>query len=247
MKRTVILFTIIFFTLFVSGCSWFRTGRKRHTPDARFIDTILSPYAQAKAKVILPSFDIKADKVTSEVGKGLRDMLVSLLIDSNRFLIAEQASQQPVNQGKGAPGAEKPQSDNATPAETQNQPDLIVSIAIIEFEPQFSGGRAGMGGGGGASFSLGGLLRASTNKAHIAFDVRIVNTANSETIASSRLKGQAIDTEGNIMQGWALSKGLSAYADTPMEKAIRICIAEATRYIAGSIPETFYQYKNGKT
>jgi len=35
---------------------------------------------------------------------------------------------------------------------------------------------------------------------------------------------------------------LGAYANTPMEKAIRICIIEAVRYIAQVIPANYYKY-----
>ena len=42
--------------------------------------------------------------------------------------------------------------------------------------------------------------------------------------------------------GWALGAGLGAYANTPMEKAIRICIIEAVRYISQTIPASYYKY-----
>jgi len=41
---------------------------------------------------------------------------------------------------------------------------------------------------------------------------------------------------------WALGTGLSSYANTSMEKAIRICIKEAALYISGAIPANYYKY-----
>ena len=54
------------------------------------------------------------------------------------------------------------------------------------------------------------------------------------------------DISGAIMTGflgsWGLGGGLSMYKNTPMEKAIRICIIEAVKYIAQTIPPSYYKY-----
>jgi curli biogenesis system outer membrane secretion channel CsgG len=125
--------------------------------------------------------------------------------------------------------------------------DLIITAAVTEFEPQASGGRAGIGGGGGvASGILGGLLGAALNKSHMALDIRIIDASTSEVLAATRVQGQASDVSGAIMAGffggWGLGAGLSVYANTPMEKAIRVCIIEAVRYVAQTIPPTYYKY-----
>jgi len=109
------------------------------------------------------------------------------------------------------------------------------------------GGAAGIGGGGSvASGIFGGLLGAALNKAHMALDIRIVDTSTSEILAATRVQGQASDVAGGLMTGflgsWGLGGGLSMYANTPMEKAIRICIIEAVKYISQSIPASYYKY-----
>ncbi|MCX5703481.1 MAG: hypothetical protein NT066_03210 [Candidatus Omnitrophica bacterium] len=124
---------------------------------------------------------------------------------------------------------------------------LIITAAVTEFEPQASGGRAGVGGGGGVgSGILGGLLGAALNKAHMALDIRIVDASTSEVLIATRVQGQASDIAGGIMGGflgsWGLGGGLSAYANTPMEKAIRVCIIEAVRYISQATPASYYKY-----
>ncbi|MDD2703666.1 MAG: CsgG/HfaB family protein, partial [Candidatus Omnitrophica bacterium] len=107
--------------------------------------------------------------------------------------------------------------------------------------------KAGIGGGGGvASGILGGLLGAALNKAHMALDIRIIDTSTSEVVAATRVQGQASDVAGGFMSGfmgrWALGGGLSAYANTPMEKAIRVCIIEAVRYISQTAPMSYFKY-----
>lgn len=181
----------------------------------------LSVYSGPKAKITVADFDIKTAKAGSALGSGLREILVTALINSNRFNVVDRQA--------------------ATA-------DLIITAAVTEFEPQASGGRAGIGGGGGVgSGRLGGLLGASLNKAHMALDIRIVDTSTSGVLAVSPVQAQASDVSGNIMKGPLVNLalaggGLSAYANTPMDKAIRICIVEAVRYISKTIPASYYKY-----
>jgi curli biogenesis system outer membrane secretion channel CsgG len=84
------------------------------------------------------------------------------------------------------------------------------------------------------------------NKSHMALDLRIIDTSTSEVLAATRVQGEARDIAGGIGMGffgsWGLGAGLGGYANTPMEKAIRICIIEAVRYIAQTIPANYYKY-----
>jgi len=50
----------------------------------------LPPYSGPKARVAIADFDVKAAKATGEIGGGLREMLVTALINSNRFLVVER-------------------------------------------------------------------------------------------------------------------------------------------------------------
>jgi len=208
----------------------------------------LPPYSGPKARLAVADFDVKAAKATGEIGSGLREMLVTALINSNRFSVLERQALEAVMQeqelsisGAAQQGAGGPQRGKIKTAE------LIITAAVTEFEPAASGGAAGIGGGGGVgSGILGGLLGATLNKAHMALDIRIVDTSTSEVLAATRVQGQASDIAGGFMGGflgsWGLGGGLSAYANTPMEKAIRICIIEAVRYISQAIPPTYYKY-----
>ncbi len=184
-------------------------------------NTYLTTYSGPKARIAAADFDVKAAKAGGEVGGALREILITLLTNSNRFSVVER--------------------------QTLGAADLIITAAVTEFEPQASGGKAGVGGGGGVgSGALGGLLGASLNKAHMALDIRIVDASTSEVLATSRVQGEASDissTQGAGLLGiWELKGGLSAYANTPMEKAIRVCIIEGVRYISQAIPSNYYKY-----
>ena len=208
----------------------------------------LPPYSGPKARIAVADFDVKAAKATGEIGSGLREMLVTALINSSRFSVVERQALAAVMQEQELSASGVAQAGSGGPQRGKiKTADLIVTAAVTEFEPQASGGRAGVGGGGGVgSGILGGLLGAALNKAHMALDIRIVDTSTSEVLAATRVQGQASDIAGGIMAGffgsWGLGVGLSAYANTPMEKAIRVCIIEAVRYISQTIPANYYKY-----
>lgn len=208
----------------------------------------LPPYSGPKARVAVADFEVKAAKAGYEIGSGLREMLVTALINSSRFSVVERQVLNAIMQEQelsasgaaqvGAGGAERGKIKTA---------DLIITAAVTEFEPAASGGRAGIGGGGGVgSGVLGALIGGAFNKAHMALDIRIVDASTSEVLAATRVQGQASDISGGVLGGffgsWALGAGLYGYANTPMEKAIRICIIEAMRYISQTIPANFYKY-----
>ncbi|MCM8789881.1 MAG: CsgG/HfaB family protein [Candidatus Omnitrophica bacterium] len=170
-----------------------------------------------KANIAIADFGVEAAKAGSEIAAGLKEMLIYALSGNNRLSIVERKFS-----------------------------DLIIQVQIAEFEPQTSGGKSGIGGGGGVgSGVLGGLLGNTLNKAYMVLKIRIIDTSTSEVIASTRISGQASDVKGVMMEGapngLSLAGAVSAYANTPMEKAIRICIAEASSYISQALPQSYYK------
>ncbi len=249
MKRLGALFFcfLLFFTS--AGCAGFDSMLQ---PTAQ-VDNYagaqpLPPYSGPKARIAVADFDVKAAKAGGEIGTGLREMLVTALINSSRFSVVERQVLGALMQEQelAASGAAQQGAGGAQRGKIKTA-DLIITAAVTEFEPQASGGGAGIGGGGGVgSGVLGGLLGAAMNKAHMALDIRLIDASTSEVLAATRVQGQASDVAGGFAMGfmgsWALGGGLGAYANTPMEKAIRICIIEAVRYISQTIPATYYKY-----
>ncbi|MBL7081341.1 MAG: hypothetical protein ISS44_02070 [Candidatus Omnitrophica bacterium] len=208
----------------------------------------LPPYSGPKARIAIAEFEVKAAKAGGVIGSGLREMLLTALVNSNRFRVVERQvlgalmkEQELAISGAADQSAGGPERGKIRTA------DLIITAAVTEFEPQASGGAAGIGGGGGVgSGILGGLLGGALNKAHMALDIRIIDASTSEILAATRVQGQASNIAGAIMTGffgkWGLGVGLSMYANTPMEKAIRVCIIEAVKYIAQTTPANYYKY-----
>lgn len=224
-RKIIFIIGYGFVIISLAGCSLIH---RRTSVDITAGAASLPAYSGPKARISVADFDVKTIKATGEIGSGLREMLVTALINNNRFSVVERKAQAAVIQDE------------------ELSADLIITATISEFEPQASGGRAGVGGGGGAgSGALGGLLGAALNKAHMVLDIRIVDTSTSEVLAARPIQGQASDVAGVIKGGFlgslGLAAGLSAYANTPMEKAIRICIIEAVRYISQTIPGNYYK------
>ncbi|MFH0827955.1 MAG: CsgG/HfaB family protein [Candidatus Omnitrophota bacterium] len=208
----------------------------------------MPPYNGPKARIAVADFDVKAAKAYGEIGSGLREMLVTALINSSRFRVMERQVLNAVMQEQqlGASGAAAPGQTGAQRGQIKTA-DIIVTAAVTEFEPQASGGGGGLGGGGTIGGSLfGAIIGGSMNKAHMALDLRIIDTSTSEVLAATRVQGQATDIAGGLFAGVLgsvpLGIGLGGYANTPMEKAIRVCIIEAVKYIAQVTPANYFQY-----
>jgi curli biogenesis system outer membrane secretion channel CsgG len=245
MKKFFFMITYIFLIFSIAGCASLEPTAQ---VDNNAGTTALPPYSGPKARVAVADFDVKAAKAGGEIGSGLREMLVTALINSNRFSVLERQALGAVMQEQELSASGAAQQGSGGPQRGKiKTADLIITAAVTEFEPQASGGAAGIGGGGGVgSGILGGLLGAALNKAHMALDIRIVDASTSEVLAATRVQGQASDVAGGIgmgfFGGWALGAGLGAYANTPMEKAIRVCIIEAVRYISQTMPANYYKY-----
>lgn len=151
-----------------------------------------------KAKITVADFEVKTAKADEEAVHALREKLISALLKNKRFLISEPALK---------------------------QADLILTVTLAEFEPEGqSGGRLGIGGGGGsASGEFGGLLGPSINKAHVALEIRIADYASSQVFSVGRVQAQAS-------------------ANFSLDKAIDECINEAIKYILQSAPSKYYKY-----
>jgi curli biogenesis system outer membrane secretion channel CsgG len=244
MRRTLFVLFCCLGLVAVTGCAELMQPTAQVDNNAG--TQAMPPYSGPKARIAVADFDVKAAKGHGEIGTGLREMLVTALINSSRYSVLErqvltavmQEQELGISGAAQAGGAQRGQIKTA---------DIIITAAVTEFEPNAAGGGAGIGGGGDvASGVLGGLIGASTNRAHMALDIRIIDASTSEVLAATRVQGSARDIAGGFMVGFAggfgLGGGLGAYANTPMEKAIRVCIIEAVKYIAQATPPQYYKY-----
>lgn len=213
----------IFLVITLSGCQHLKHPI---TAVKKVAIELLPPYSGLKASITIADFDAKTPKVNNEVNLGLRQMLVSALSNTNRFIVS---GQQPL--AKNIPIAS----------------DLVVAVTVVQFEPQTSGGATGVGGGGSSNSGFfGGLLGRSVSKAHMTWDIRLIKFSTSEVLASAQIRGQASDAKMDrriLADTCPLTNGLSDFENTVMEKAIRRAVMEAAGYITETIPAGYFKYK----
>jgi curli biogenesis system outer membrane secretion channel CsgG len=247
MQKILILMVLGLIVLNLAGCAVLRNiAHPFSQPESASIVASLPAYSGLRTRLAVVDFELRTPDANSDIAAGLREMLTSALTQSKRFIIVDRKLlvEKPTEQ---IPSSNiKPSTE--LPSKTESKTiGLIVTPSLTEFEPLSSGGRIGVGGGGGAGSGMfGGLLGGRLNKAHIAIDIRVTDPLTSQVISARNIQAQASDISGSLMTGfsgtWNLDANLASYANTPMEKALRICIIEAVRYISEAIPGRYYKY-----
>jgi curli biogenesis system outer membrane secretion channel CsgG len=175
----------------------------------------LSPYQGSQAKIAVNDFELKTSGLDAQVSSAMKEYFVNILESTKRFAIV-------------AP----------------QDADIIISVGIIEFVPENSGGKSGMAGGGSSASSfMGGLLGEVLNKANMQLSLRIIDRVSSEVVNSRDIQSQVVenpDKKTKFPQDKAFKEGLSDYAGTPMGKVIYDCLIEAGRFIVQNVPQKYY-------
>jgi len=224
----------------------------------------LPPYDGPRARAAVTNFDwsIGSSKTTVGIGgtdfsfsrseyagyaEGLKDMLTTAMVQSGRYRVLERQNIDSVKTEIGL--QEDGYTDSSGKARGNVQGvDIAVVAAVTGFDP----------GNKGASGSVGGLLgkRAGAvlgavsggySKSSMAMDIRILDVETTEILAATTVRGTATDVNigaalGALTGGGGMGGSLGAFASTPMEKAIRTCIYEATKYIAENTPAAYMKY-----
>ena len=195
-----------------------------------------------KARIAVGDFQVKAAGATVAIGDGLREMLLTALFDSNRFIVIERQAIEDVmlEQDLGASGRVNPQT--AAPIGQLEGAELLVYGVVSEFDMGTSGGALGFAIPS-VPFRFGGGVK----NAHVAIDLRIAETSTGRVLYAGRVEGRTSDYDASI--GTRIGGGrsrvpvaLSAYKGTPMEKAVRSCIDAAVAHVATRTPSQFFRY-----
>jgi curli biogenesis system outer membrane secretion channel CsgG len=222
------------------------------SPDGKSIDEAQAEaYDGPKARVAVSQFKDKTGKGwwTGAIGDGMADMLSTALFHSNRYIVLERQQVSDVlrEQDLGASGRIKKGTE--APVGEIEGAELLITGAVTEFEGAASGGGGGIGGIGGlgtAGRIIGGIA-GGIKKAHMAIDMRVIDTRTSRIVAATSVEGEATDFAlGGALagagSGGALGGALGGWSKTPTEKALRLCIQEAVKFIVAKTPTTYYHY-----
>ncbi len=83
--------------------------------------------------------------------------------------------------------------------------------------------------------------------AHMAIDVRVVDSASGRVVAARRIAGSAASARATAETTFFGGKtempvSLGAYENTPMELAIRDCIYRAVIYVCDAVPQKYFAH-----
>ncbi len=205
-------------------------------------------YHGPRAAIAVADFEDKTvgtGQYRAEYGRGMQDMLVTSLFNSNRFIVLEREKLQAViaEQDMGASGRFR--QDTVAPIGELEGAQLLVVAAVTGFDPGTAGTRGGIGGSGGilGDQRLGSLM-GGYQRAHLAIDLRLIDTATGRVLAATNVQGSAHSYDlGGSLLGTQAGGALSTFARTPMEQAIRSAINSAVDFVAGQTPAEFYHHR----
>ncbi|MGH7322878.1 MAG: CsgG/HfaB family protein [Candidatus Rokuibacteriota bacterium] len=244
---------VLFSTLAVAQAQLFGPKATVTSPEGKSIEEAQQEaYDGPKARVAVSRFTDKSGKGwwTGAIGDGMADMLATALFHSNRYIVLERQTLGDVlkEQDLGAAGRIK-KGTEAVVGEIEGA-ELLITGAVTEFEGSQSGVGGGIGGiGGNVGRILGGIAGGIKN-AHMAIDMRVIDTKTSRIVAATSVEGKATDFAlGGALAGagggGALGGALGGWSKTPTEKALRICLQEAVRFIVSKTPQTYYRHRPG--
>jgi len=265
-KQAVTMILVFLFTLFMlSGCVGLESKVKPEAKTDTGEEMLLPPYNGPKARVALGKFQWKVGgsgyrtkvsmggqesmTITTERDymTGLEDMLTTALVQSKRYRMLERVDldvvkneQNLTKQGYTDKSGKKKGGFKGA--------DLVVVAAITGWEPGTSGTS---GGGVGGLFGLPGAIFAgaagAVKKGSMAMDIRIIDTDTGEILSATRVKGESKSINigaglAALTGGGGMGGGLSSFAKTPMEAAIRTCIYNAVKFTVENTPQKYFKY-----
>lgn len=198
-------------------------------------------YNGPKARIAVIAFDNKTG-VGHRIGDGMTDMLATALFETGRFIVLERRELGGVLAEQDLARSGRVRADAGIPTGQVEGAELLVTGSITEFEPNFQGGSIGIIM---PRMPLG--IGATGKQAHIAIDLRVIDARTSRIVAATSITGRSTDVAGGLGTAigggrWRTGIGLGAYRNTPVEKAVRVCIIKAVQFVVSRTPAQYYHY-----
>ncbi len=232
---------------FLFGCTGIYTTKTTSSEGPTVDQAVKEDYMGPKARIAVTRFVDKSAKGpgSGQIGDGMAEMLANALFSTNRYIVLERQSLGDVvaEQDFGASGRVRPETA-ARVGEIEGA-DILVEGTITEFEPGTSATSPnvqttlpGKYAATGATAGVSGTIKTS----HLALIVKMIDARTGRRLASQHVEAKATDlgAAGSLGVG-QLSGGLSAYANTSMEKAIRMSINKAVKAIVAKTPANYYR------
>lgn len=228
-------------------CLLLMTGCTSHyvttfTPEQEVPKQLDMSYAGPRANIAVGDFAVKARGATTYIGDGLREMLETALFESLRFNVLDRLDPKGLTAEQMLSYSKMARKDSKKLGRQMDVAELMIYGTVTEFEAEASGVgiKADMD-------RVPAHSSADVKNAHMAIDIRVVDTASGRLVAARRIAGSAIS--GQAVVGTKLGGGktempisLGAYKNTPMELAIRDCIYRSVIYACDSLPPEYLRH-----
>jgi curli biogenesis system outer membrane secretion channel CsgG len=160
-----------------------------------------------------------------KIGEGLTEMLTSELFKTGRFIMVERAALAEIvkEQELGQTGLVR--KETVAKVGELLGAQLLITGAVTEFEAQSKGGGGGVGYRGFA-------LQLQASSAHVAVDVRLVDSSTGQILSSMNAEASAQQMGlGFAARVQGVTFGSDAFEKTPLGQATREAIYKAVTQI----------------
>lgn len=202
-------------------------------------------YQGNKARITVGTFKSKASDCDYGMAAAIGEMLSTALVNTDKFVVL--AGHEEV--GELVEEIEFAQSEYAEAGQgpekgLMESADLLITGAITSFEPNASGGGGMMSG---LKKSAYGSVGASSNKAKIAMEVKLIDIRTRRILKAKTIKAESSQwstdmTGGEFTENLVLDGAMGIYSNEPMEEAIRTALAKSLEMISKEVPEEYYRY-----
>lgn len=247
MKNRCCIIVVLFLAGLLAGCITPSPGSRVTSSGGSDIAAARAEsYHGPRAAIAVADFEDKTvgrGQYRAAYGRGMQDMLVTSLFNTNRFIVLEREKLESViaEQDMGATGRFR--QDTTAPIGELEGAQILVVAAVTGFEPEVAGGAAEASGKGGFLGERLGAVVGGYQQARLAMDLRIIDTATGRVLSATSVESRAhgYDMGASVLDQRA-GGALNTFARTPMEKAIRSAIDEAVHFVANQMPSEFYRH-----
>ena len=172
-----------------------------------------------------------------EIGWGMQEMTATALIDTGQFTVLERQELGGILTEQDLAASGRSAAGSAAATGQLGRAQVVIAGAITEFEH-----KAG-GEGGGIGFK-GIRLGGSQERAHVALNMRLIDTTTGEVLDSIRVTGQAASRGLKI--GYSSSDfggDIGGFRKTPMGEATQNAINDAVKQIVSRMKNIPWQAK----
>ncbi len=195
-----------------------------------------------KATVAVGDFQVKAARANQYIGDSMREMLLTALHNSGRFIVVERMDIKGLAAEQALSRSAMARPDMAIPGAQMDVADVMISGAVTEFESESRG----------SDFQLGmpGVPFVASHggkTSHMAIDIRVVDVRTGRLLLAKRITGSADASKGSFgasptISGKSLPFSFGSFRNTPMEKAIRDAVVRATLYVSNNLPASYFRH-----